>query len=529
LGGYLRVGVDVGGTHTDAVILDKTNRVIQANKTQTTADVTGGVRTALHSVIKESGVDPEDVGVVSFGTTHCTNAIVERKRLVRVGVIRIGAPATLAIKPFTAFPVDLREAVSAMSAIVPGGHEFDGRELTKLGESEIRAAARRMKESGVDAIAVCSVFSPVNSDHEKRAAEIVAEEIGEQVSVTLSNEVASIGLLERENAAALNAAVTNVARSAIESFKRAMGEVELKRAKLFLTQNDGTLMSAEYALKYPIRTIASGPTNSIRGAAFLTGLHDGIVVDIGGTTTLVGAIIKGFPRESAVAVEIGGVRTNFRMPDLVAVGCGGGTVAHLGPGEIRIGPESLGYELTAKGMAWGGQTLTTTDIALAAGYATINDPRCETRRLSHLSSEVIRKGVEGILAKVQLAIDAIKTSAESVPAVLVGGGGILIPPERYTSINGVSRVLRPQSFQYANAIGAAIAQVSGEVDRVYFLEQISRESALVKAKELAQAKAIEAGARPDSVEVVEVDEIPLAYMPGNATRIRVKAAGSLSL
>ncbi|MEZ4571318.1 MAG: hydantoinase/oxoprolinase family protein [Thermomicrobiales bacterium] len=94
---------------------------------------------------------------------------------------------------------------------------------------------------------------------------------------------------------------------------------------MFFSQNDGTLMALEYATRYPILTVASGPANSIRGAAFLSRLEDAIVVDVGGTSTDIGILVKGFPRESSIAVDIGGVRTNFRMPDLISIALGGGT------------------------------------------------------------------------------------------------------------------------------------------------------------------------------------------------------------
>ncbi|MCS7145400.1 MAG: hydantoinase/oxoprolinase family protein [Nitrososphaerota archaeon] len=525
----LRIGIDVGGTHTDAVILDEKNRLVYAVKTPTTPDVTLGILNALNGVLRGSGVDPEDVEAAMLGTTHCTNAIVERKRLAKVGVIRIGKPATLAVKPLRTFPADLRRAVGEIWTIVAGGHEYDGREITPLNEEEIRRAAGKMRDEGCEAIAICSVFSPVSPDHEKRAAEIVEEEFGRKAPITLSYEIGSIGLLERENAAVLNAAVVKVAEAAINAFEKAMREAGLHKAKLFLTQNDGTLMSADYARKYPIRTVASGPTNSIRGAAFLTQLNDCVVVDIGGTTTLVGVLVRGFPRESAVAVEIGGVRTNFRMPDLIAVGCGGGTLVRRYDGDVEIGPQSLGYELVNRGLAWGGDTLTTTDIALAAGYAKIDDPRCDPARVKHLDGSLIAKAVAKIVNTVENAVDRMKTSAEPVPMVLVGGGGIIIPPSHYDKLKGVSKVIRPEHFQYANAIGAAIAQVSGEVDRIFMLDRISREEALKTAKEMAIREAINAGAKPDTVQVVEVDEIPLAYLPGNAIRIRVKAAGSLAI
>ena len=105
----------------------------------------------------------------------------------------------------------------------------------------------------------------------------------------------------------------------------------------------------------------------MRGAAYLSGVSDGIVVDIGGTSTDVGALVKGFPRESAVAVNLAGVRTNFRTPDMVSIALGGGTVVERVP--WRMGPESVGYRLTDEAMVFGGETLTTTDIAVAHGRA----------------------------------------------------------------------------------------------------------------------------------------------------------------
>jgi N-methylhydantoinase A/oxoprolinase/acetone carboxylase beta subunit len=523
----VRIGIDVGGTHTDAVILDGANRLVHAVKTSTTEDPTDGVLEALRLVLKESGIDRDEVAAVMFGTTHCANAIVERKGLARIGVIRIGKPATLGIKPMRSFPRNVREAVGNLWSIVSGGHEYDGRELTQLDEQELREAARRMKDNEVEAISICSVFSPVNQDHEKRAAEIVTKEVGEQIPVTLSYEIGSIGLLERESAAALNAAVVKIANRAINAFTKALREIGLIKASLYLTQNDGTLMSVDYARKYPIRTISSGPTNSIRGATFLAQEESCIVVDIGGTTTLVGASVRGFPRESAVAVEIGGVRTNFRMPDLVAISCGGGTVVREN-GTIKIGPESTGYRLVEEGIAWGGSTLTATDVALAAGYAKIDDPRCDTRRLGHLNTELVRAAVEKIVSDVENAVDKVLTSPQPIPIVLVGGGGIILPPSHYDKFRGASQVIRPEHFQYANAMGAAIAQVSGEIDRIFVLDNQSRSSVIREAKEMAEKEAISAGAERGSVQIVEVDEVPLAYLPGNAARIRVKAVGKLS-
>ena len=124
-------------------------------------------------------------------------------------------------------------------------------------------------------------------------------------------------------------------------------------------------------------TIGSGPANSVRGAAFLTGNSDSLVVDVGGTSTDVGVLVNGFPRESSQGVEIGGVLTNFRMPDLVTMALGGGTVVSAEPGGSRLGPRSVGYLLTQEALVFGGDTPTLTDSAVAAGRADLGRPEAD--------------------------------------------------------------------------------------------------------------------------------------------------------
>jgi N-methylhydantoinase A/oxoprolinase/acetone carboxylase beta subunit len=124
---------------------------------------------------------------------------------------------------------------------------------------------------------------------------------------------------------------------------------------------------------------------------------------------------------------------------------------------------------------------------------------------------------------VNIAVDRMKTSATAVPVIVVGGGSILIQ----RPVTGASEVVKPEHFAVANAIGAAIAQIGGETDRIFSLATMSRDEALAQAKQEAIDKAVAAGAVPASVEIVEVEEVPLAYLPGNATRIAVKAVGNL--
>lgn len=516
--GVYRVGIDVGGTHTDAVLLDEKNTVIAETKSPTTEDVATGIYHAMHKIISDANVPRDQIHYAMLGTTHCTNAIVERKRLNHIAVVRIGAPATLAVKPLIGVPEDLREALGKHVYLVRGGHEFDGREITTLDTHYLFQIAREVKGK-VDSIAITSVFSPVSQDHEHRASEIFREVLGDEVAISLSSEIGSVGLLERENATILNAAVVNVAKTAAEGFIQAL-ENEGIKARVFFGQNDGTLMSVGYAVKYPIFTVACGPTNSLRGASYLSQLSDAIVVDVGGTTSDAGVLVNSFPRESSLAVEIGGARTNFRMPDLISIGLGGGTIVRIRDnGEFTIGPDSVGYRLPEKGLIFGGDTLTTTDVAVALGKVELGDPE----KVAHLDKKVMQQVYGRMVEMVEEAIDKMKTSAAPVPVILVGGGSVLLPD----SLKGASRVIRPEHSGVANAIGSAIAQVSGQIEKIYVLDEIGREQALESAKSQAKQEAIKAGADPSSLVIVDVEDVPLAYLPGNATRIRVKAAGEL--
>ena len=513
----MRIGVDVGGTNTDAVLMDGT-RVVAAVNTATTADVGSGIAEAIRTVLAAAGTQPDAVLAVMIGTTHFTNAFIERRHLNRIGVVRIAYPATTSIPPLYGWPAELLAAVAGDARIVPGGYEFDGREIAAFDEPAVREAAQAFRRAGLNAVAISSTFAPLNRTMEDRAAGIIAEEIpGARLS--LSADFGRLGLLERENAAAMNASLAVLADQVIRSFESALASLGID-APLYISQNDGTLMAASHAARYPVMTFASGPTNSMRGAALLAGASDALVIDIGGTTTDVGCLTRGFPRESTLSTAIAGVRTNFRMPDIVSIGVGGGSVVHDGA-EVRIGPVSVGYELMTRALVFGGETLTASDIAVAAGLADFGD----RSRVRHLKAEFVRNALAAIRAAIEGAVDRIKLSAEARPAILVGGGSILIGGE----LNGISSILVPEHHSVANAVGAAIAQAGGEADRCYSYDLIGREAALADAEAVATASAVAAGASPVTVRVTDVEELPLAYLPGATTRVRMRAVGDMDL
>lgn len=514
-----KLGIDVGGTNTDAVLIDENLRVVADVKYPTSGDIYDGIMGALRAVLEQGAVDRAQIGQAMLGTTQCTNAIVQRKQLSQIGILRIGAPATLGIPPMVDWAEDIRQ-IAVGSVIIGGGFEYDGRELAPLDEEAARAFYRDMKAQGVRSIAISSVFSTVRNDHEVRAAELCREEMGEGVHISVSSEIGSMGLIERENATILNAALWQVAQRFTEGFAKSLADEGITNAQVYLSQNDGTLMTMDYARRYPILTVACGPTNSIRGASYLSRLQNAIVIDVGGTTTDLGVIQNGFPRESSVAVTIGGVRTNFRMPDVISIGLGGGSVVRQQEdGTVTVGPDSVGYALTKEALVFGGSTMTATDIAVRLGMVELGDQALAEA----IPMELAQRAMSVIHAMVEDSIDAMKVSSEDSEVILVGGGSVILPQR----LAGAASVCKPEHFGCANAIGSAISKVSGTYEKLINYDEIPREQALEQAKREAAAMAEEAGAIADTVEIIEVEDVPLAYYPGNTNRVKIKAAGDL--
>jgi N-methylhydantoinase A/oxoprolinase/acetone carboxylase beta subunit len=513
-----RIGIDVGGTNTDAVLLEE-DAVTASVKTPTTPDVTTGITRALAGLV-ERAPGAREAEAAMIGTTHFTNAVVQRRDLGRVAAVRIGLPSGASLPPFVDWPADLAELVRAEVVMLEGGHEFDGRPLVPFDARGMRAAARRIREAGIQSVAIAAVFSPLNAAGEEEAAAIVQEECP-GVAVTLSHRLGRIGLLERENAALLNACLIELARKTTRAFTEALRASGIA-APLYLTQNDGTVMLAEVAESYPVYSFASGPTNSMRGAAFLSKRDEALVVDVGGTTTDIGSLRHGFPREANNVVEIGGVRTLFRMPDLLSMGLGGGTrvrAPDLGTASaLTIGPASVGYRLTEQALVFGGDVLTVTDVAVAAGLIDLGD----RKRVASLPAKLVEAALTRIRAMIEEGVDRMKTDAGEAPLIAVGGGSFLVPPR----LAGVSEVLNVPHQAVANAVGAAIAQVSGEVDQIF--QDLSRDEAIARARRAAEDKAVAAGADRATINVVEVEDLPLAYLPGNSLRTRVRVVGEIA-
>ncbi|KJV78056.1 badF/BadG/BcrA/BcrD ATPase family protein [Rickettsia hoogstraalii str. RCCE3] len=177
-----RIGIDVGGTNTDAVLLNDKKNIISQNKQTTTTDIMTGIEKAIEQLFIGISINKSEVTQAMLGTTHCTNAIVERRGLNSVAHIRLGAPATLAVEPLANVPEDLRLQLGSHIFIVEGGLEYDGSILSALNEDKIRTYLHTIQDK-VDSISICGVFSPVSGEQETRVAEIIREELGNSINI----------------------------------------------------------------------------------------------------------------------------------------------------------------------------------------------------------------------------------------------------------------------------------------------------------------------------------------------------------
>ena len=323
-----------------------------------------------------------------------------------------------------------------------------------------------------------------------------------------------------------------------DQIQQGLQAIGLKDCPLFISSNDGSMLPIAEAKLTPIKSISSGPANSMLGASHLAAYKSTgeeslskdenkesmTVLDIGGTTTDAGVLMAtGVPRQASAYSSIAQVQINAPMPDVSSVGLGGGSIVKTTSEGVvmSIGPESIGNRLTTEALCFGGTVLTATDIAVAAGLA----PGVGTTPVT-LDPITLSSGQALLASKFEDIINSVKTQAGLLPIALVGGGTIICPRE----LGGGTNVVRSPFVSVANAVGAATAKLSASVDTIYNTDnaasRVERDKLDDITKDAATEKCVRLGARLETVHTVERSVSEMAYISGKL-RVMVRVVGEI--
>ncbi len=363
------LGIDTGGTYTDAALLDESRLaegpaavIASAKRLTSRDDLARGIGAAVGAAMQAGAIGPERIALVSLSTTLATNALVEGQG-GRVGLVMIGFDAADARR------AGIAEALGGdPMLVIPGGHAPTGEEMAP---PDLAALDAWLAGAPAEGYAVCAYFAVRNPAHEIAARDLIRARTGRPV--TCSHELSpKVGGPKRALTALLNARLIGLIDRLIASAGRILAERGIA-APLMVVRGDGALVSADFARLRPIETILSGPAASLVGAAWLTGRSDAVVSDIGGTTTDIAMLADGRPRLDPAGAQVGGWRTMVEAVAMTTHGLGGDSEVRLEPAGLEtrllLGPRRLiPVALLASGHP--GLVHDALDRALAADYAT---------------------------------------------------------------------------------------------------------------------------------------------------------------
>ena len=338
----IALGIDTGGTYTDAVLVELDKKIIQEAKSLTTRrDLSIGIGKAVAAAFAEQAIRPEEVDLIALSTTFATNAIVEGQ----------GSPVCLLLVGYDPELIRQygfeRELATQDVVYLRGGHDVVGDEAAPLDEAAVRDAIRA-RIGKVEAFAVSSYFGVRNPSHELRVRELVheltrpADGNGLPIPITCGHELTSrLNSVRRATTAALNARLIPLLQELIATVRQTLDEMGIT-APLMVVKGDGSLVRSKWALHRPIETILSGPAASVVGAWHLAGRQDVWTVDMGGTTTDIAALRDGRPRLNPRGAQIGHWQTMVEAVDVHTVGLGGDSEVQVGDnGALKIGPRRV--------------------------------------------------------------------------------------------------------------------------------------------------------------------------------------------
>jgi len=538
------IGLDVGGTHTDVVLIDHAGLQKEVKVITDSADLFQSVLSALDAITE--GIDPSEISRIVLSTTLTTNAIVQNK-IPPVGMIVSSGPG---IDP------EFYRTNSHYFTVM-GSIDHRGREIEPINPGEIRDIADQLQKEGIQHIGIVGKFSIRNPSHELGISEILQKSfektfMGHRIS-------GNFNFGRRIATTYLNAAVYPLHREFFQAVQQSLATKGLN-LPLRLLKADGGNMNFESSIDYPAQTILSGPAASVMGAvAFGPEREDTLVMDIGGTTTDMAVLIDRAPVLNPLGIKLAAYKTLIRSLETLSIGLGGDSAVRVNSGKLVVGPERRG-----PAMAYGGAVPTPTDALFVLEDIPDGnreksikglEPLAEQQGISvrSLAAEILDVACKKILSAARRLIYQI--NRKPVYTVHELQEGYLVQPKTILVLGGpapyFARYLESMSdytvrvvprWEVANAIGAALARTTCEVNFFADTERgiaealeenfsrrvdhsFDREAAIRQAFDLLKAKAIDRGANPDYLEMEVLEALQFNMVRGfNTTgkNIRVK-------
>jgi N-methylhydantoinase A/oxoprolinase/acetone carboxylase beta subunit len=375
----VQIGVDIGGTFTDIVSLDDKGRLSLTKVPSTPKDLLEGIAAAVTRVLSLAGARPAEVQRFIHGTTVATNAILEQKGAVTAVLTTEGFEDVLELgrmKRSRMYDLAMDPEVPTFLAPrrrrlgIPERLDARGNVLVPLDEAAVAQAVETLRAQGVQAVAVCYLFSFVNPDHERRTREIIAA-LAPELSVSLSSDVdPTFREYERLCVTAFDAYLGPVVKRYLAGLAATLRELGVRGVPLIMRSRGG-IVSAALAAQQPVTLFLSGPAGGVIGAAFAaerSGVPDFVSLDMGGTSNDVAVVRNGTPLLAAEGA-IGPYPVRTPMVDVNTIGAGGGSIAWIdAAGGLRVGPRSAGAEPGPACYGRGGDEATVTDASVVLGY-----------------------------------------------------------------------------------------------------------------------------------------------------------------